>query len=252
MSTKISWTNETWNPITGCSMISDGCAHCYAATLSLRRKWSSLPWTEKNAEENVILHPERLNQPLKYQPETRVFVNSMSDMCHRLVPDEFLVRIFATMNHPKSLWLKTIFQGLTKRSERLPKLTFVNWQPNIWQGVSIENKRSLYRLEGLRACGAAVKWVSFEPLLEDLGDIDLTGVQWAVCGGESGPDYRPMDHAWARRIRDQCVEQGVPFFFKQSAAFNTERGTSLIEENGTRWTWQQYPGQMTPPVQVLR
>jgi protein gp37 len=204
--------------------------------MSLERGWSTAPWTAANAERNVILHPERLRKPYSWKDSRRVFVNSMSDMFHARVPDEFIREIFRTMEGCP----RHTFQCLTKRPARAAEWPGP-WTPNIWMGTSIENRKSLPRLDAIRKCAAAVRFVSFEPLLEDLGQLDLAGIDWVIVGGESGPDYRPMDHAWARAIRDQCRSAGVPFFFKQSAAWRTEMGTQLIESDGRKTTIQEYP-----------
>jgi protein gp37 len=236
MPTVISWTQETWNSVTGCSRISEGCRHCYAERMSLKNKWSIYPWTAENAERNVVMHFDRLNKPRTWKDPRLVFVNSMGDMFHRCVTDEFIRAIFQVMC--QCAW--HTFQCLTKRPERAREWPGP-WAPNIWMGTSIENRKSLSRLDAIRECGAWIRFVSFEPLLEELGTIDLTKIDWVIVGGESGPHYRPMDHAWARSIRDQCRQAGVPFFFKQSAAWRTEMGTQLIEADGRKTTIQEYP-----------
>lgn len=246
MGTAISWTQETWNPVTGCSRVSEGCRHCYAEALSLQRGWSMLPWTAANAAANVVLHPERLRKPLSWKEPRRVFVNSMSDLFHELIPDEYLARIFASM-----VATPHTYQCLTKRPERAATWPGP-WTERIWLGASIENRKTLARLEPLRRSAALVRFLSLEPLLEDLGPLNLAGIQWVIVGGESGPGFRPMEHAWARAIRDQCVAAGVPFFFKQSAARRSEIGTQLVEADGSRTMWQQYPDDLTPPQQRER
>jgi protein gp37 len=160
----------------------------------------------------------------------------MSDLFHEAIPDGFIGEIFRVMNDCE----RHTFQILTKRPERAAAWPGP-WTSNIWQGTSIENRKSLTRLDAIRKCGAALCCVSFEPLLEDLGPLDLTGIDWIVVGGESGPGFRPMDHAWARSIRDQCVAAGIPFFFKQSSAPRREVRTQLVEADGRRTRWQQYP-----------
>lgn len=236
MSTIIGWTDETWNPVTGCSRVSEGCRNCYAERLSLRYGWTKKPWTAQNAAENVILHPDRLRKPYSWHKPSRVFVNSMSDLFHPLVPDSFIASVFQVMN---DLPQRT-FQVLTKRPERMADWPGP-WAANIWAGTSIENRKALSRLDYLRTCQSQTRFLSCEPLLESLGEIDLVGIHWVIVGGESGPGFRPMDHAWAREIRDQCLAAKVPFFFKQSAAFYTERGTELLEPDGSFTAWQQYP-----------
>lgn len=245
MSTIIAWTDETWNPVTGCSRVSDGCRHCYAESLSTRFGWTTKPWTHANAAENVRERPERLRKPHTWKDPKRVFVNSMSDMYHPRVSDTFLRQIFTVMAETP----QHTYQCLTKRPERAAVWPGP-WTANIWQGTSVEDRKALARLDALRHCGAAIKFLSVEPLLEPLGTINLTGIDWVIVGGESGRGYRPMPHAWAREIRDQCVAAGVAFFFKQSAAFRTEMGTALEEEDGSRWIWKQWPGHLTPPTRV--
>lgn len=245
MSTRISWTNETWNPTTGCSHVSDGCRFCYAETLSLRFGWSKMPWTQKNAMENVILHPERLHKPRTWRTPRRVFVNSMSDLFHELIPSSFIAQVFSVMaDLPRHT-----FQVLTKRPERAA--TWAGpWTDNIWMGTSVEDRRVIHRIHALRQCRAQIRFLSFEPLLGPVGEIDLVGIHWVIVGGESGPHYRPMDHAWARQIRDQCVAQSIAFFFKQSAAPRSEMGNMLLEEDGSETCWRQYPNDLHPPIHM--
>ncbi len=239
--TIIAWTQQTWNPTTGCSHASDGCRFCYAETLSLRFGRSTLPWTAAHAAENVVLHPERLRIPYGWRQPSRVFVNSMSDLFHERIPDAFLTQVFAVMaDLPQH-----VFQILTKRPERAA--TWAGpWPPNIWMGATVEDRKQVRRIAVLRQCAAQTRFLSCEPLLEDLGELDLTGIHWVIAGGESGmhmPRHRErwMDHAWARHLRDQCVAQDVAYFFKQSSGVRTEMGTQLQEEDGTLSTWQQYP-----------
>lgn len=245
MGTLISWTDETWNPVTGCSRVSEGCRHCYAATLSARFGWTKKPWTAPYAAENVVCHPTRLGKPATWKTPKRVFVNSMSDLFHPQVPDEFIARVFDVM----VAFPQHTFQILTKRPERAA-IWSGPWAENIWMGTSVEDHRVVHRINSLRQCKAMTRFISFEPLIGPVGWVDLAGIDWAIVGGESGPGYRPMDHAWARQIRDQCDEFMTAFFFKQSAAPRTEMGTSLIHEDGTRWEWRQFPGHLIPPVPV--
>lgn len=241
MSTLISWTDETWNPTTGCSRASDGCRFCYAETLSLRFGWSKKPWTHNNAVENVVLHPERLRKPSSWKTPKRVFVDSMADLFHEQVPDDYISRVFEVMAaHPQH-----IFQVLTKRPERAASWPGP-WPFNIWMGTSVEDRRVIGRIEHLRRCEAKTRFLSCEPLLGDLGLLDLSDIHWVIAGGESGQHItrhpeRVMDHAWARALRDQCGAQGVAFFFKQSSGIRTETDTMLIEEDGTTSEWHQFP-----------
>ena len=237
--TKISWANVSWNPVSGCSRVSAGCDNCYAEALSLRYGWTKKEWTGENASENVRLKPHKLREPYRLKEPSRVFVNSMSDLWHKEIPDDYIAEVFAVMNDLP----QHTFQVLTKRPRRAAKYPGP-WRENIWQGVSVEDRKRLYRIDQLRECDAHVRFLSLEPLLEDLGELDLTGIHWVIVGGESGKGYRPMPHEWARDIRDQCVEKGVAFFFKQSAAHRTEMGTELEETDGTKSVWHQFPDMM--------
>jgi len=245
--TKISWATKTWNPIHGCSRVSAGCDNCYAETLSRKYGFTTKPWTGEHAKENVQLKPHRLNEPYKLKEPSRIFVNSMSDLFHTVVPDTYIAQFFGVMcDLPQH-----VFQVLTKRPRRAAKYPGP-WTANIWMGTSVENRKSLYRIDQIRDCKAQVKFLSIEPLLESLGKINLDGIDWIIVGGESGKGYREMDHAWARDIRDQCVEAGVAFYFKQSSAYRTETGTELIEADGTKTTWQQYPETDATPIETDR
>jgi len=174
-----------------------------------------------------------------------VFVNSMSDLFHEQVPVSFIADVFKVMMQTP----RHTYQILTKRAERMAEWPGP-WTRNVWAGVSVEDRRNLPRLEHLMRCETFTRWVSFEPLLEDLGDIDLDGIDWVVVGGESGPRRRPFDHAWARSIRDQCVVRGIPFFFKQGSDLKPQAQPWLVEEDGTRWIWHQYPGDLSEPRMV--
>lgn len=231
----ISWTNVTWNPVHGCSRVSAGCKNCYAERLSRRYGYTQSPWTKRDEKRNVQLKPHKLKEPMRYKTPCRIFVNSMSDLFHEQIPDDYLYQIFDVMAQcPQHQ-----FQALTKRPERAKQWSY--WPDNVWLGATVENKKTLPRIQHLRCTGAKLKFISFEPLLEDLGIPDLTGIQWAIVGGESGPGYRPMDHEWARHIRDACRIYDVAFFFKQSSAYYTERGTELIEYDGSKTSYQELP-----------
>ena len=244
--TAISWTDVTWNAVHGCSKVSEGCDRCYAESLSRRYKQTETEWTGENASENVKLKPHRLREPYRLKKPSRVFVNSMSDMWHPQIPDDYIQQMFDVMNDLP----QHVFQILTKRPRRAAKWTD-GWGENIWQGTSVENQKTLYRIDQLRECPAQTLFLSLEPLLEDLGELNLEGIHWVIVGGESGKGYRRMDHAWARDIRDQCVDKGVAFFFKQSAAYFTERGTELEETDGTTSVWQQFPEPKTQATEQL-
>jgi len=160
----------------------------------------------------------------------------MSDLFHPKIPKSFVDKVFRVMRRCP----QHTFQILTKRPRRATSYTS-KWAPNIWIGTSIENRATLYRIDQIRECPATIRFLSLEPLLEPLGNLNLNEIDWVIVGGESGPEYRPMDHAWAREIRDQCVGRNIPFFFKQSAAFRTESGTELIEKDGSKTIWQDSP-----------
>lgn len=253
----ISWCTHTWNPATGCSKVSEECQKCYAATLSLRRGWTKLPWTHANAAQNVTVHYDRLKFPFKVKLDAdqiahprypiRIFVNSMSDLFHDQVPDDFIAEVFHVMNHPQNAG--RVFQVLTKRPERAARWPGP-WGPNIWQGTTCGHAHTKHRIDALRDCGAHTKFVSAEPLLTDIVPLNLRGIDQVIVGGESGPGYRPMDMAWARRVRDACAEQGVAYFFKQDAAFRTETRCYLVEEDGRCMQYRQFPRELTAPVEV--
>lgn len=215
MNSKIEWTDATWNPVRGCTKISPGCAHCYAETFAER--FRGVPGHPYENGFDLRLVPDKLIEPFAWSKPKMVFVNSMSDLFHRDVPDEYVVlvaRVMAAAN-----W--HTYQVLTKRSERLrdmlqSKLAFAAASPHIWWGVSVENRRhGLPRIEHLRQARPAMAFLSVEPLLEDLGDLDLTGIQWVIVGGESGAGARSMKPEWVMNIQRQCDKIQVPFFFKQ-------------------------------------
>ena len=252
--TIISWTNVTWNPVHGCSRVSDGCRFCYAETLSLRYGHTARPWTAGNAAENVTLKPHKLRDPYGLKGSQRVFVNSMSDLFHPLVPDEYRARVFDVMRDLP----QHVFQVLTKRPELAAEWEG-SWPENVWMGASVENERALDRVNAIRACGAHVKFLSCEPLLGPLPGLDLTGIDWVIAGGESGAHlakaewaHRWMNHAWARGVRDACLASGAAFFFKQSSGTRTELGVALEHEDGSHWVWQQFPGERVEPRRVPR
>ena len=252
MGTLISWTNETWNPTTGCTKVSAGCDHCYAMDLSLRFGWSKHPWTKEFEAENVICHPGRLDKPRKFKPGTRCFVNSMSDLFHPLVPDAFIHDVFRVMVECPQV----TFQILTKRPARAAKWTGP-WAPNIWMGTSVENDAALFRVDYLRKCAAQTRFLSCEPLLGPLTGINLDGIHWVIAGGESGRHItrepeRVMRHEWARELRDTCVSDEVAFFFKQISGVRTEMGNKLIEADGSETVWEQFPDHRPSVAAPLR
>ncbi|HEX3313335.1 MAG TPA: phage Gp37/Gp68 family protein [Gemmataceae bacterium] len=211
----IEWTDATWNPVRGCTKISPGCTHCYAETFAER--FRGVPGHPYEQGFDLRFVPEKLLEPLDWPAAKMVFVNSMSDLFHEDVPVDYIrrvVQVMATAN-----W--HTYQVLTKRSERMRdllsgELRAAGELANVWWGVSVEDRRhGLPRIEHLRQAPARVRFLSVEPLLEDLGDIDLAGIHWMIVGGESGPGARPMREEWVTALRDRCAEQGVPFFFKQ-------------------------------------
>jgi protein gp37 len=212
---KIEWTDATWNPVRGCTKISPGCAHCYAETFAER--FRGVPNHPYEQGFDLRLVPEKLAEPLSWAKSQMVFVNSMSDLFHNDVPDEYIVLVAQVMAEAK--W--HTYQVLTKRSDRLrdllkSKLAFAAALPHIWWGVSVENrKHGLPRVQHLREARPQMAFLSIEPLLEDLGDFDLSGIDWVIVGGESGAGARPMKPEWVTRIRQQCSRAKVPFFFKQ-------------------------------------
>jgi len=228
----IEWTSSTWNPVTGCTKTSPGCRHCYAETFAER--WRGIPGHPYEQGFDLRLWPERLDLPLNWRKPRTIFVNSMSDLFHEQLSVSFIKDVFTTM---KSASWHT-FQVLTKRAERLTEIADqLEWPPNVWMGVSVETAQYLYRLERLRHVPATVRFVSAEPLLEPLGALDLSGIDWVIVGGESGPHARLMEPAWAREVRDQCIEVGVAFFFKQwGGVRKNKRGRALDGR-----TWNEMP-----------
>ncbi len=212
---KIEWTDATWNPVRGCTKISPGCLHCYAETFAER--FRGVPGHPYEQGFDLRLIPEKLAEPLRWTSARMIFVNSMSDLFHNEVPDAYISKVAEVMHIAN--W--HTYQVLTKRADRLSKLLGTGLkehasEPHIWWGVSVENKKhGLPRIDHLRDSPATVRFLSIEPLLEDLGAIDLTGISWVIVGGESGNGARPMNANWVRNIRDQCEAAEVPFFFKQ-------------------------------------
>ena len=228
----IEWTESTWNPVTGCTKISDGCKHCYAERMALRLKAMGQPNYVNGF--SVTLHEQMLELPLKWKKPQMIFVNSMSDLFHEEVPAEFIHRVFDVMQ--QAHW--HTYQVLTKRAERLQELSpQLTWNDNIWMGVTVESAKYIGRIENLRQTGAKIKFVSFEPLLSEITDLDLRGINWAIVGGESGPGARPMEEEWVLEIRQQCSENNVPFFFKQWGGTNKKKaGRVLLGQ-----TWDSMP-----------
>ncbi len=237
-STSIEWTDSTWNPVTGCTKISSGCANCYAERLALRLKAMGNPSYTNGF--SVTTHEEALSLPLKWKKPQTIFVNSMSDLFHENIPVEFILRIFDVMK--RADW--HCFQILTKRSERMLELSpLLTWMPHIWMGVTVEEQDYTYRIDHLQKTGAKVKFLSLEPLLGPISNLHLEGIDWVIVGGESGPKSRPMDKNWALDIRNQCQEKRVPFFFKQWGGINKKKAGRVLEGR----TWDETPLLVTSP-----
>lgn len=218
----IEWTEATWNPVTGCTKVSPGCAHCYAETFAER--WRGIKGHHYEQGFDMRLWPERLEQPLSWRAPRRIFVNSMSDLFHPVVPDEYIERVFDVMVRAE----RHVFQVLTKREERLAELADrLPWPSNVWMGVTIENRRFVHRADYLREVPAAVRFISAEPLLTEVTKLDLADIDWLIAGGESGPGARRLDLAWVIDLGERCTEAGTAFFMKQL-------GTVLAKELGVR------------------
>jgi protein gp37 len=234
--TEIEWTDATWNPTSGCTKISKGCDNCYAERFSERFRGVRGHAYEQGFD--LKLWPERLLLPLSWKRSRRIFVNSMSDLFHKDIPKDFINAVFDTME--RASW--HTYQVLTKRSSLLR--TFVNDKyrhapspSHIWLGVSVEDKSTLGRIENLQKTNASIRFLSIEPLLEPLGRLNLEGIDWVIVGGESGPGFRPIDIDWVREVRDQCVDAGIAFFFKQWGGLRPKSGGNLLD--GRQWT--KYP-----------
>jgi len=228
----IEWTESTWNPVTGCSKVSPGCAHCYAERMAKRLKAIGQPNYDRGFQ--VATHERALELPLGWKKPQMVFVNSMSDLFHNKVPEAFIRRVFDVMRRSS----RHTFQILTKRAERMEALGGkLDWPANVWMGVSVESRKYLRRLDHLRRTPARVRFVSFEPLLEALGEPDFEGIDWAIVGGESGPGARPMERTWVIQIRDTCLSADIPFFFKQWGGVNKKKAGKLLDGR----TWEELP-----------
>lgn len=237
----IEWTEATWNPTTGCDRVSAGCDNCYAMTLAKRLKAMGAAKYQNDGDPRtsgpgfaVTVHPDALTIPLRWRAPRTVFVNSMSDLFHARVPLSFIRDVFdvmaATPQHR--------YQVLTKRSVRLRRLAEkLTWPANVWTGVSVENSDTLHRVDDLRQVPAAVRFLSCEPLLGPLAGLDVTGIDWVIAGGESGPGHRPMHPVWAAEIRDLCERENVAFFFKQWGGRTPKAGGREIDGR----TWDEMP-----------
>jgi protein gp37 len=230
--TTIEWTEATWNPVTGCTKISPGCDHCYAERLAERLRLMGQPNYVNGFE--LTLQPQSLSIPEKWKSPQIVFVNSMSDLFHKGVPLDYIQQVFEVMNRANH----HIYQILTKRSKRLSQLnSSLDWASHIWMGVSVENQNYTFRIDHLRETGAHIKFLSLEPLLGPLPNLNLEGMDWVIVGGESGPGARVMHKEWALEIRDQCIEANVPFFFKQWGGTNKKKNGRILDNR----TWDEMP-----------
>jgi len=238
--TSIEWTEQTWNPASGCSKVSPGCQNCYAEVMARRLKAMGVRGYEKGF--TLTLHPNRLFEPLRRSTPTVYFVNSMSDMFHAEIPDAYIRQVFDVIRKAQ----QHTFQVLTKRADRMVEF-FKSYEApqNAWLGVTVENRQhGIPRIDKLRQVKAHVRFLSVEPLLEDLGQLDLTDIHWVIVGGESGPKARPMKEEWALRIKRQCEEQDVAFFFKQWGGWGADGQKRAKKHNGRLLlgrTWDEVP-----------
>lgn len=228
----IEWTESTWNPVTGCTKVSDGCKNCYAERMAKRLKAMGQPNYVNGFQ--VTLHEHVLEYPLKWKKRQTIFVNSMSDLFHEQVPESFIFKIFDVMK--QAHWHQ--FQILTKRSARLSELAQeLDWPKNVWIGVSIENEAVQSRIDDLREVPAAVRFLSLEPLLGPHSNLDLSSIDWVIVGGESGPGARPMKKEWVMQIKKQCIEQNTPFYFKQWGGVHKKKTGRILQNK----TWDEMP-----------
>ncbi|MDP2202245.1 MAG: phage Gp37/Gp68 family protein [Methylicorpusculum sp.] len=237
---QIEWTEQTWNPTTGCTKLSPGCKHCYAEVMSSRLHAMGAPGYENGFI--LAIHPERLNQPARRKKPTVYFVNSMSDLFHEAIPDQFLDQVFSVIEQTP----QHTYQILTKRANRLPEYFQNRSCPNnVWLGVSVEDREyGAPRIDYLRRINANIRFLSVEPLLDDLGEIDLTGIHWVIVGGESGPKARLMKPEWVENIKQQTDAAGVAFFFKQWGGWGADGVKRHKKSNGRVFrgqTWDAYP-----------
>jgi protein gp37 len=234
MATKsaIEWTESTWNPLTGCAKISPGCKHCYAERMAKRLQ--AMGQINYRNGFKLTLHEHTLELPLHWKQPQMIFVNSMSDLFHEQVPVDFILKAFDVMR--QASW--HTFQVLTKRSSRLLELDKqIAWPKNVWLGVSVETQDYIYRIDHLRHTHASIKFLSLEPLLGPLPNLDLQGIHWAIVGGESGPGARPIERTWVIDIRDQCQNSSTPFFFKQWGGINKKKAGRELDGR----TWGELP-----------
>lgn len=248
----IEWTDATWNPVAGCSILSPGCTNCYAMRMASRleamgqQKYAGTTRRSGNRPKwNGVINLDRkaLEIPQRWSSPRTIFVNSMSDLFHEDVPLSFVKDVFAVMHDTP----RHTYQILTKRAERLEELSpHLQWEPNIWMGVSVENEDYVWRIDHLRRTDAHIKFLSLEPLLGPLNNLNLSNIDWAIAGGESGPNARPMEAAWVRSIRDQCTRAGVAFHFKQWGGTNKKKAGRKLDGR----TWDEYPARRLNCSQV--
>ena len=228
----IEWTDATWNPVTGCTKVSKGCKNCYAEKFAER--WRGIPDHPYEQGFDLRLWPERLNMPYTWKAPRVIFVNSMSDLFHKDVPAQFIKQVFSTMKGTP----RHTYQVLTKRAGRLAGMADrLPWPDNVWMGVSVESDKNRDRIEQLREVPARVRFLSIEPLLGPLKDLDFEGIDWVIVGGESGPGARPVNPDWVLDLRDQCLDAGVPFFFKQWGGVHKKKSGRMLEGR----TWDEMP-----------
>ena len=228
----IEWTEATWNPVTGCTKISIGCQNCYAERMTYRLQ--AMGQANYINGFRVKTHEKVLSLPMRWKKSRTIFVNSMSDLFHEEVPVSFILKVFRIMEKAP----QHIFQILTKRSDNLRKLSkCLPWPDNVWMGVTVENNRYLQRIDDLRNTPARIKFISCEPLLGPITNIDLKNIDWVVVGGESGPKARPMSPSWVKGIQNQCLAANVPFFFKQWGGFNKKKAGRMLDGR----TWDEMP-----------
>lgn len=232
----IEWTHWTWNPVTGCTKVSQGCKHCYAERMAKRLYAMGSPRYAQGFR--VTLHHDLVDLPRRWRTPKLVFVNSMSDLFHEDVPVDFIQGVFKTMRECP----QHTFQVLTKRSRRLSEIAHqLDWSANVWMGVSVEDARVMRRVDDLRNVPAAIRFLSCEPLIGPLDDLNLEGIHWVIVGGESGHGSRPMDPTWVRQIRTKCADAGVAFFFKQWGGVQKHRTGRELDNR----TWEEYPAANT-------
>jgi protein gp37 len=230
--TKIEWTETTWNPTSGCSKISTGCKNCYAERMAKRLQAMGVDKYKDGFE--LKMHRETLNEPFSWKNPRTVFVNSMSDLFHESLPFDFIKDVFRIMNQNP---IHT-FQVLTKRADILAKYSDkLTWTKNIWMGVTVENQKYVDRIDFLRNIGASIKFLSIEPLIDRIDKINLKNINWVIVGGESGPGARPIQEEWVMELKEQCLKQNTPFFFKQWGGFNKKKNGRLLEGK----TWDEMP-----------